>query len=274
MHGLGNDYIYFDCIKNPTLIKDPQASAIKLSKRHFSIGGDGIVLILTHPKADFQMRMFNADGSEAEMCGNAIRCVAKFVYDKGYTTATTLTIATGAGILTLQLTIQNKQVQSVCVDMGEPILSPRQIPVVLDTDKVISHPITTSDGSKYKITCVSLGNPHAVIFIPKISDYHIHTHGKELEINPLFPKRINVEFARIISRTKIEMRVWERGSGETLACGTGATATAVAAVLNNLTDKKVTIKLLGGELQIEWATNNHLYMTGSATIAFEGVVDL
>jgi diaminopimelate epimerase len=274
MHGLGNDYIYFDCIENAHLIQDPARTAVKLSDRHFGIGGDGIVLILDHPEADFQMRMFNADGSEAEMCGNAIRCVGKFVYDNGYTDADTIRVMTGAGILTLGLAIEDGKVSGVRVNMGEPILNGPDIPVSIAVNPVRMHPVTLENGRSYEMTCVSMGNPHAVIFVDEITDSHVLIDGREIEAHELFPNRINVEFAKIISRDTIEMRVWERGSGETLACGTGACATGVAAMLNDLADRKATLKLPGGDLLIEWADDNHVYMTGPAAVAFKGEVDI
>nr|VFK39082.1 MAG: diaminopimelate epimerase [Candidatus Kentron sp. SD]VFK44617.1 MAG: diaminopimelate epimerase [Candidatus Kentron sp. SD] len=274
MHGLGNDYIYIDCIANPSLIENPSAVAVKLSNRNFSIGGDGIVLIQNHPDADFQMRMFNADGSEAEMCGNAIRCVGKFVYDKGYTASDTIRVMTGAGILTLGLRISDGKVNSVRVDMGEPILNGPDIPVAVEANPVeISIPLAS--GRSHHATCVSMGNPHAVIFVDEITDEHVLVDGEELEKHSLFPNRINVEFAKVISRDAIEMRVWERGSGETLACGTGACATTVAAIIHGLTNRKVNIKLRGGDLLIEWSEDdNHIYMIGPAVIAFTGEVEI
>nr|VFJ46410.1 MAG: diaminopimelate epimerase [Candidatus Kentron sp. DK] len=279
MHGLGNDYIYFDCIKNPALIPNPSETAIRLSHRNFSIGGDGIVLIRDHPDADFQMRMFNADGSESEMCGNAIRCVGKLVYEKGYTTANTFRIMTGAGILTLEVMVREGKVHSARVDMGEPILNGPDIPVAMEANPVRTS-IPLAGGRRHHVTCVSMGNPHAVIFVDEITDEHVLVDGRELENHKLFPNRINVEFAKVLSRDTIKMRVWERGSGETMACGTGACATTVAAVLNDLTDRAVTILPRGsdyedGELLIEWSEeNNHVYMTGPATIAFTGQVEI
>lgn len=275
MHGLGNDYIYFDCLENPDLIADPAETAKKLADRHFGIGGDGIVLILPHDKADFQMRMFNADGSEAEMCGNAIRCVGKFVYDNGYTPNTTIRVMTGAGILTLVMTAVDGKVEKVRVDMGEPILDGLSIPVEINKEKVVNEPVTASgSGNVYDMTCVSMGNPHAVIFVDKLTDEHVLKDGRDLEVNPVFPRRINVEFVELISRSEVNMRVWERGSGETMACGTGASAVGVACVLNGLTERKVIVHLLGGDLEIEWADNNHVYMTGPATVAFKGIVSI
>nr|VFJ59886.1 MAG: diaminopimelate epimerase [Candidatus Kentron sp. FW]VFJ64765.1 MAG: diaminopimelate epimerase [Candidatus Kentron sp. FW] len=274
MHGIGNDYIYFDCIKEPGLIKNPSKTATQLSNRHFGIGGDGIVLILPHPEADFRMRMFNADGSEAEMCGNAIRCVGKLVYEKGYISSDTLDVDTRAGVLTLKLHIDHGRVGSVRVDMGQPILNGPDIPVTVPGNPV-SIPVSLASGRDHWITCVSMGNPHAVIFVDEITDEHVLVDGKALEVHPNFPNRTNVEFARITSRDTIHMRVWERGSGETLACGTGACATAVAAILGDLTDRKVTLKLLGGDLSIEWsAIDNHVYMTGPATTVFTGEVEM
>nr|VFJ90619.1 MAG: diaminopimelate epimerase [Candidatus Kentron sp. LFY] len=274
MHGLGNDYIYFDCIANPGLIANPSRTAIRLSHRHFGIGGDGIVLILPHDDADFGMRMFNADGSEAEMCGNAIRCVGKFLYESGYTTSETLRIKTGAGTLILGLGIDHGKVGSVRVDMGEPILDGPDIPVAVDANPARTS-VSLGAGRDYAMTCVSMGNPHAVIFVDEITDQQVLVDGKALETHPHFPNRTNVEFAKILSRDTIQMRVWERGSGETLACGTGACATAVAAILDDLTDREVTVKLLGGDLGIEWSEiDNHVYMTGPAAVAFTGEVEI
>ncbi|MCF6176500.1 MAG: diaminopimelate epimerase [Victivallaceae bacterium] len=275
MHGLGNDYIYFDCIDNPKLIANPEAVAPQLSDRHFGIGGDGIVLILPHDEADFRMRMFNSDGSEAEMCGNAIRCVAKYLCDNNYVTGNNVNIYTGAGILSIEI-IRDETgcFSSARVDMGEPILHGLYIPVNIDRETVVDEAIMLNNGIQYSITCVSMGNPHAVIFVDEITDEQILTHGPEIEQHQLFPNKINVEFVRIISQNEVEMRVWERGAGETLACGTGASAVAVASVLNKLTGRKVTVHLLGGDLEIEWGDNNHVYMTGSATAAFSGTVEI
>lgn len=274
MHGIGNDYIYFDCLKDSSLIKDPSVAAKKLAARHFSIGGDGIVLILPNKNADFQMRMFNPDGSEAEMCGNAIRCVAKYVYDYGHTKEKVITIQTGAGILSLELNVVDEKVESVKVDMGAPILKGIDIPVNIDKERVVWEQITTSTGNSYQMSCVSMGNPHAIIFVDDITDEHILIDGKDLENNDLFPKRSNIEFVQVLSKNRVKMRVWERGTGETLACGTGASAVAVASVLNDKTERKVTVELLGGELEIEWAENDHVYMTGPAEIAFTGEVEI
>ena len=277
MHGLGNDYIYFDCIDNPNLIAHPEKVAPGLSDRHFGIGGDGIVLIL---KADiegasYRMRMFNADGSEAEMCGNAIRCVAKYLCDENYVTSDEVDIQTGAGIKHIDISRDsNKKFESACVDMGTPELNGLFIPVNIDKEQVINESIALSNGKEYNFTAVSMGNPHAVIFVDEINDEHVLKDGPLAEIHDLFPNKINVEFVKIISPTEVEMRVWERGAGETLACGTGASAVAVACVLNKLTARKVTVHLLGGDLGIEWGDNDHVYMTGPATTAYEGMVEI
>ncbi len=275
MHGLGNDYIYFDCVRDQTHVPAIIAAAERLSDRHFGIGGDGIVLVLPDDDADFRMRMFNADGSEAEMCGNAIRCVGKLLYDEEHTGSTTVRVATGAGIKVLTLTAADGVCTAARVDMGEPILHGPTIPVAVDADPVVGAPVRLSNGTEHVMTCVSMGNPHAVIFVDEIADALVLGDGPELECHELFPRRINVEFARILSRSAIQMRVWERGSGETLACGTGACATAVAAVLNGLTDRRVQVRLLGGDLDIEWAeADNHVFMTGPAATVFDGTVEV
>lgn len=275
MHGLGNDYIYFDCVENPDLIANPAEVARKLSDRHFGVGGDGIVLILPHDEADFRMRMFNADGSEAEMCGNAIRCVGKFVRDNGHTDQDEVSIMTGAGLLALDLRVADGKVASARVDMGAPILNGPDIPVDVDRDPVIDEPVRLDDGTEHLATCVSMGNPHAVIVVDEITDQHVLGDGPKLEVHPLFPKRINVEFVQILSPTEIRMRVWERGSGETLACGTGASASLVACSLKGLTERRATVHLLGGDLEIEWSEeDDHVFMTGPATVAFAGTVDI
>ena len=272
MHGLGNDYIYFDCIDDVNLIPDPAATAIKLSHRNFAVGGDGIVLILPHETADYQMRMFNADGSEAEMCGNAIRCVAKYLCDKNYVQSSKVTIATGAGNLPISIQRDNKgNFQTATVDMGEPVLKGTDIPTTIDKAQIVRESATLADSRSYEFTAVSMGNPHAVIFVDRITDDHIFKDGKELEVSELFPNRINVEFVKVINKNELVMRVWERGSGETMACGTGASAVCVAAVLNGLSERKVTVHLNGGDLAIEWdEKSNHVFMTGTATTAFEG----
>jgi len=277
MHGLGNDYIYFDCIANPNLIPAPEKVAPGLSDRHFGIGGDGIVLIL---KADvdgaqYRMRMFNSDGSEAEMCGNAIRCVAKYLCDAEYLTTDKVDIQTGAGIKHIEISRNAEgKFESARVDMGAPELNGLFIPVNIDKEQVVSESITLSNGKEYNFTAVSMGNPHAIIFVEEITDEHVLQDGALAEIHDLFPNKINVEFVRVISPTEVEMRVWERGAGETLACGTGASAVTVACVLNKLTARKITVHLLGGDLKIEWGDNDHVYMTGLATTAYQGTVEV
>jgi len=271
MEGLGNDYIYFDCLEKP--LENPSVLASRLSDRHFGVGGDGIVLILPSEKADFRMRMFNADGSEAEMCGNAIRCVGKFLYERGKTQASEIAVETGNGVLELQLRIEGDEVTGARVDMGEPILEGPRIPTASQEDRVIGHSLEV-DGRTFDITCVSMGNPHCVIFVDEILDEHIKVWGPKIEVHPFFPRKANVEFIRILSPTEIRMRVWERGSGETLACGTGACAAAVAAHLNDKTEREATVHLLGGDLEIEWAENNRVYMTGPAKFVFDGEVEV
>lgn len=273
MHGLGNDYVYFDGFRQP-LDGDFAALARRVSDRHFGVGGDGIVLILPDPEADCRMRMFNADGSEAEMCGNAIRCVGKYVYDRGICVKERLAVRTGAGILDLELEITDGRVARACVDLGRPILNGPDIPVAIDADPVLRTPVTV-EGETYTVSCVSMGNPHCVLFVETITDALVHGLGPKLETHPLFPNRINVEFVRVHGPGEATMRVWERGSGETLACGTGACAVAVAGVLNGLLNREVTIHLLGGDLQILWSeTNDHVGMTGPATHVFDGELDV
>lgn len=269
MHGLGNDYVYFDC-RTENSISDPPALSRRLSDRHFGVGGDGIVLILPDTEAHCRMRIFNADGSEAEMCGNAIRCVGKYLYEQsGGTLGDTLSVATGGGIKKLKLQTANGKVQSVRVNMGFPILNGREIPVALDAEQVVAHPLTVEQ-REFRVTCVSMGNPHCIVFTDTITDELLGEWGPRLECHPFFPQRINVEFVRIRNSHEIDMRVWERGSGETLACGTGASASAVACVLNNRTERKITVHLRGGDLEIEWAADGHLFMTGPATEVFRG----
>jgi diaminopimelate epimerase len=270
MHGIGNDYIYVNGFEEK--IDNVTEFAIKYSDRHKGIGSDGLVLILPSETSDFRMQMLNADGSEAEMCGNASRCIGKFVYDKGLTDKTEVTLETLAGVKVLKLIVgADNKVESATVDMGEPILESALIPTTLDKLTIINEPVSFEDKLEYRITCVSMGNPHAVIFTNEIDKLDLHEIGPTIENASIFPRRINTEFIEIISRDRIKMRVWERGSGETMACGTGACASVVAAVLNNLTERKVTVELIGGELIIEWnAQDNHVYLTGGATTVFEG----
>ena len=272
MQGCGNDYIYFNCIK--TQIVDEVKAAIELSDRHFGIGGDGIILIKDSDIADFEMCMYNADGSRGAMCGNGIRCVAKYVYDKGLIDKEEFTIESMGAVKNIELVVIDSKAELIKVDMGEPELEPEKIPVDLDGDNVINHPIRVA-GKDYNMTCVSMGNPHAVIFIDEpVVDFPVAEIGKEFENHPVFPDRTNTEFVRVIDENTVEMRVWERGSGETLACGTGACATAVAAALNGFCGREVTVKLLGGELNIEWREDNRIIMTGPAQFVFEGEVPL
>ena len=267
MHGLGNDYVYIDAINQK--IENESSLAKFVSNRHFGIGSDGLILICKSEIADFKMRMFNSDGSEAEMCGNGIRCVGKFVYDKGLTNKITVKIETLAGIKTLILNTKDDKVETARVDMGEPILEAEKIPVI-STEKTVKNLELEAENKKFKFTCVSMGNPHAITIVENTKEFDVEKYGKVLEIDKAFPKKANIEFAQIIDRQNINMRVWERGAGETLACGTGACATAVACNLNGLTDRKVNIELLGGTLNIEWnETDNHVYMTGPAVTVFD-----
>ena len=269
MHGLGNDYVYMDAINQ--IIKDRNELAKKVSDRHFGIGSDGLILICKSNIADFRMQMFNSDGTEAEMCGNGIRCVGKFVYDNGFTNKKNLTIETLAGIKKLELITKKEKVEAVKVDMGEPILEPEKIPVISKEIPVNDLNLNIID-KNLKFTCVSMGNPHAITFIDEnVNEFDVEKYGRLVEINEVFPKKTNVEFINIINKNKIKMRVWERGAGETLACGTGACASAVAAIINGYTDRNIIVELLGGTLEIEWNKNdNHIYMTGPAKIVFKG----
>ncbi len=268
MHGLGNDYVYMDAIHQT--IKNESSLAQFVSNRHFGIGSDGLILICKSEVADFKMKMYNQDGSQAEMCGNGIRCVGKFVYDKGLTNKTKLTIETLAGIKILELNVENNEVKTVKVDMGEPILSPNKIPVKAQEEPVTNLKIKALD-REFKFTCVSMGNPHAITLVEDTKSFDVEKYGKVLEVDKVFPNKTNVEFIQILDKEHIKMRVWERGAGETLACGTGACATLVACNLNGLTNNKATVELLGGNLEIEWnKENNHVYMTGPAETVFEG----
>ena len=298
MQGLGNDYVYVNCLKEQ--VKNPPELARRVSDRHFGIGSDGLILIRPSDLADFEMEMYNADGSRGEMCGNGIRCVAKYVYDYGLTDKTSISVETLGGIKYLDLTVEDGKVSMVKVDMGKPELRAEAIPIVCERGteecvvdensllgdeavseyreetnckKVIDVPIVV-DGMEYQITGVSMGNPHAVVFLEDVKGMDIEKLGPRFENHERFPKRINTEFVRVIDRETIEMRVWERGSGETLACGTGACAAAVASILNGLAERKVTVKLLGGDLLVEWEEETgNVYMTGPAVTVFEGVIE-
>ena len=280
MEGLGNDYVYVNCFEEK--VENPGELSKKVSDRHFGIGSDGLILIKPSAVADFTMEMYNADGSQSEMCGNGIRCVGKYVYDYGLTDKTEISVETLAGIKYLNLEVEKKEdgdrgkVKLVTVNMGAPILSPAEIPVDLptDEDKILDYPVEIG-GREYKITCVSMGNPHSVAVVEDVESFPIETVGPLFENNPIFPKRVNAEFVEIVSRDYAKMRVWERGSGETMACGTGTCATAVACMLKGLTDDTVTIKLIGGELIIRWDREENLvYMTGPAKTVFDGEIEL
>jgi diaminopimelate epimerase len=272
LQGCGNDYIYVDCTKE--LPDNVPELAIKLSDRHFGVGADGLILIRPSETADFMMDMYNNDGSRGKMCGNGIRCLAKYVYDNGLTDKTRLRIETLSGIKELDLTIEDGKVTWVTVDMGAPILEPALIPVVSNKTRLIKEPITVGD-QIYEITCVSMGNPHAVVFVENTKSLKLETIGPLFEHHVIFPERVNTEFIRVIDRKHIEMRVWERGSGETLACGTGSCASVVASILNGYTDHEVMVSLLGGELKIRYdEQNNKVFMTGPAVKVFDGEIEL
>lgn len=271
MHGIGNDYIYVNCMKET--VEEPSKLAVKLSDRHFGIGSDGLILIRPSKKADFEMEMYNADGSRGEMCGNGIRCVGKYVYEKGLTDKTSVDIETLAGIKHLEFTVKNQKVEAVCVEMGKPEFAAEKIPVLSDTKEVINSPLIVN-GKEYPVTCVSVGNPHCVVFLKEdVRELDLKEIGPFFENHKNFPKRINTEFINVLDEKTLRMRVWERGSGETMACGTGACAAAAAAVVNGLTKEDVTVHLLGGDLTIKW---NHkedkIYMTGEATEVYEGEI--
>ena len=269
MQGIGNDYVYVNCLQET--IENPSELAKKISDRHYGVGSDGLIMINPSDKADFEMATYNADGSRGEMCGNGIRCVAKYVYDYGLTDKTSISVETLAGIKYLDLTVEDGKVVLVKVDMGKPMLRPEEVPVVSEKEEVIDEPITV-DGQEYRMTCVSMGNPHAVVFIDQdVKEFPLETVGVKFENHERFPKRVNTEFVNVLDRHTAQMRVWERGSGETLACGTGACAVAVACALNGLTEDEVTVKLLGGDLQIKWdREKNTVYMTGPAEVVFDG----
>lgn len=281
MHGCGNDYVYVDCTKE--VIPNISETAIRVSDRHFGIGSDGLILIKASDVADFEMDMYNADGSRGKMCGNGIRCVAKYVYDHGLTDKTTITVNTLSGIKTLKLTVEDGKVSKVRVDMGEPELIPAQVPVKASVlgladdrrEAIVAEPLEIQ-GRSYDITCVSMGNPHCITFIGEdVRDFPLEAVGPVFEKHELFPERVNTEFINVIDKDHLRMRVWERGSGETLACGTGACAVAVASYLNGFTGRSVDIELLGGHLEVVYdEKTNHVFMTGPATEVFSGEIDL
>ena len=269
MHGAGNDYIYVDCFHEP-IPRDIVATAVAISDRHTGVGGDGLVLICPSEVADARMRMFNADGSESEMCGNAIRCVAKFLYDRGIAKKPELKIETGRGVLTTQLTAgPNGLIEQVRVNMGVPILDAPQIPTLLPGTPPKNVPLEVA-GQTINVTCISMGNPHCVTFVDEVNDDWVLRVGPQIERHPAFPRRVNAEFIQIVSPTEFVMRVWERGSGETMACGTGACAAAVAAALTGRTERTVTAHLRGGDLRLEWSPSGDVFMTGPATEVFTG----
>jgi diaminopimelate epimerase len=273
MHGAGNDYVYVNCFEER--VENPEQVAVKVSNRNFGIGSDGLILILPSDKADIRMRMFNADGSESEMCGNGIRCVAKYAYDHGLINNREITAETGAGILTLQLfTDSRDKVERVRVNMGAPRLSRAEIPMLGNgSSPVMAEPLNILHTS-FKITCLSMGNPHCVIFMDDVESFQVEKYGPLIENHEIFPRRTNVEFVRIISTSEVRQRTWERGAGETLACGTGASAVCVAGILNGLTEKKILNHLSGGDLELEWAEDGNVYMTGPAVEVFSGEIDI
>ena len=272
MQGLGNDYVYVNCFKET--IENPPEMAKKVSNRNFGIGSDGLIMINPSDVADFEMEMYNADGSRSEMCGNGIRCVGKYVYNYGLTEKEHISVETLAGIKYLDLTVEDGKVKLVKVDMGSPELVPENIPIVADGNRVIDEPINVN-GTEYRMTGVSMGNPHAVVYVEDVKGLDIETIGPAFENHERFPNRVNTEFVKVLDRNTVEMRVWERGSGETMACGTGACAVAVACILNGFTEDKVTVKLLGGDLQIEWDKEaDKIYMTGPAEVSFDGEINL
>ena len=273
MHGTGNDYIYVNGFEEK--LENPSEAAVKLSDRRFGIGSDGLILILPSDVADCRMEMFNADGSIGKMCGNGIRCVAKYVYDRGLVKKDVLRVETRSGVKTLQLRVEDGKVASVRVNMGQPELDPEKIPVLFSKDRMVDEEVYTPSGNVWRVTCVSMGNPHAVIFVDDVEGLNLPAIGPEMEKHAMFPERANIEFAQVTSPHEVQMRVWERGSGETLACGTGACACAVASVLTGKTDRDVTVHLRGGDLHIFWDPDtDDVYMEGPAAFVFDGTVEI
>ena len=273
MHGTGNDYIYVNGFEEK--LENPSEAAVKLSDRRFGIGSDGLILILPSDVADCRMEMFNADGSIGKMCGNGIRCVAKYVYDRGLVKKDVLRVETRSGVKTLQLRVEDGKVASVRVNMGQPELDPEKIPVLFSKDRMVDEEVYTPSGNVWRVTCVSMGNPHAVIFVDDVEGVNLPAIGPEMEKHAMFPERANIEFAQVTGPHEVQMRVWERGSGETLACGTGACACAVASVLTGKTDRDVTVHLRGGDLHIFWDPDtDDVYMEGSAAFVFDGNVEI
>ena len=269
MHGCGNDYIYINCFEET--VKNPEKLAIAMSERHFGIGADGLVLILPSEKGDFRMRMFNLDGSEGEMCGNAVRCIGKYVYERGLTDKKMIALETAGGMKYLDLNVKEGIVETITVDMGEPILEAAKIPVISEKQPVVGEKVHILD-TDYDFTCVSMGNPHGVTFVEGVKYFPVEKYGSVAEVHPMFPNKANIEFVEIVDESHIKMRVWERGSGETWACGTGASASVVACILNGKTGRNVEVELIGGKLMIEWReADNHVYMTGPAAFSFDGI---
>lgn len=274
MQGCGNDYVYVDGSREQIPQEEKPALVRRLSDRHFGIGGDGVIFINPSGEADFEMEMYNADGTRAEMCGNGIRCVGKFAYDKGLTEKTDITVISAGGVKYLKLIVKEGKVEQVKVNMGAPELKSALVPVISENDRVVDEPVCVQ-GKDYKMTCVSMGNPHAVVYLDDVDALAIEEIGPYFENHERFPRRTNTEFVKVIDRNTVQMRVWERGTGETLACGTGACAVAVACVLNGLTEETVTVKLLGGDLVITWDREADLvYMTGPAAMVFEGEIEI
>lgn len=272
MHGCGNDYVYVNCFEEK--IENPSETAKLVSDRHFGIGSDGLILICPSDKADFRMAMYNLDGSEGKMCGNGVRCIAKYVYDHHLTDKTQISLETLGGIKYLDLNIKDGKVETVTVDMGAPILTPSEIPVNIPKERTVNEPVEIN-GKEWRITCISMGNPHAVVFVDDTAGLKLEQIGPLFEKHPLFPEQVNTEFVHVIDRHTVDMRVWERGSGETLACGTGACATAMACILTGQTDNEVLVHLVGGDLLIQYdAEKNTVFMTGPATEVFSGEIEL
>ena len=272
MQGLGNDYVYVNCFTEK--VENPSQVAVRVSDRHFGIGSDGLILIKPSDVADFEMEMYNADGSQGAMCGNGIRCVAKYVYDYHLTDKTSISVNTKSGIKYLDLTVENGKVKEVKVNMGAPVLKTAEIPMIYSKEQVIAQPLNINQ-NLYEVTAVSMGNPHVIVYMNDVKNLKIEEVGPYFEKSSVFPESVNTEFVRVIDRNTVEMRVWERGSGETLACGTGACAVAVACVLNGYTEEQVTVKLLGGDLKIFWDREaNLVYMTGPAEVVFDGEIQI
>ena len=273
MHGTGNDYIYVNGFEEK--LENPSEAAVKLSDRRFGIGSDGLILILPSDVADCRMEMFNADGSIGKMCGNGIRCVAKYVYDRGLVKKDVLRVETRSGVKTLQLRVEDGKVASVRVNMGQPELDPEKIPVLFSKDRMVDEEVYTPSGNVWRVTCVSMGNPHAVIFVDDVEGLNLPAIGPEMEKHAMFPERANIEFVQVTGPHEVQMRVWERGSGETLACGTGACACAVASVLTGKADRDVTVHLRGGDLHVFWDPDtDDVYMEGPAAFVFDGTVEI